>query len=445
MRWHEAIRWRTWSPILLALSIAGWIASLLLRPAGGLRYLTIFLVCFSMACVVFARRWTSRERPSATPPETSARSSPIPSDSPSPDSEELEPNRPSDTTPLSKDGEAVDSRPPTGQADMTVRLQFLGALLGVLAPTLNIVYTTTRDANGPPPPIPAESHLPQESQVTPRTSPALSQGLADWQYRLVEGVGDTDGNGAREVLVIEDDGTGTLFELGANDALVNPLPTFHDWTPYELVTGVGNVDGDPPPEIFVVDGEDGWLLGRTSGGQWVEEENSIEFGRDWSYERIAGVADVDGSGVPEILGANWAGRGDIDELMYLEPSGRYSPDEHRHEVVPEEGDYDWITGVGDVDGNGRPEVLAAIGTRGFLLSFCPNATHLRTELGSGWDYDFLTSLRVFGDPGESAALGVDDGEAVIRKFGSLKKDKRECRRRSVARATTRETYTIRAR
>ena len=102
------------------------------------------------------------------------------------------------------------------------------------------------------------------ASVTPSGSVPTSHGRADWQYQFVEGVGDTDGNGVREVLVVEEDGTGTLFELSANDALVNPLPTFHDWTPYELITGVGNVDSDPTPEIFVEDGEDGWLLGRTS-------------------------------------------------------------------------------------------------------------------------------------------------------------------------------------
>ena len=241
-----------------------------------------------------------------------------------------------------------------------------------------------------------------------------------WRYESVTGVGDTDGDGFLEVLAVAGDGTGTLLEMDDDGTVIEALETFHDWSSYDLIAGLGDVAGHSAPEIFVAAGEDGWILHRTSDGAWREDVDAEDFGRDWDYELVTVLQDVDDSGAPEVLGVNTVANGRTDDLMYIRPGGKYDPDEDRHETLQEEGDYDIVVGVGDIDDDGKQEVLAVIAEQAFLLTFDSDGNYDRTDLEGSWnDLDAVAGLSVFGDEVAPRVLRVRNGKACILTFDSL--------------------------
>lgn len=235
-----------------------------------------------------------------------------------------------------------------------------------------------------------------------------------WQYESVTGVGDTDGDGFPEVLGVDGQGTGTLLEIDNDGTITERLETSHDWSSYHLIAGLGDVIADSAPEIFVASGEDGWVLHRTSDGAWREDADAEDFGIDWDYELLAVLQDVDDSEVPEILGVNTLADGRIDELMYLRPGGKYNPTVDRHEPLQEEGDYDIVAGVGDVDADGQQEILAVMDDQGVLLTFDSNGSYERTDLEGSWgDLDAVAGLTVFGDDAAPRVLKVRNAPACV--------------------------------
>ncbi|HEV2756943.1 MAG TPA: hypothetical protein VG318_14340 [Actinomycetota bacterium] len=256
-------------------------------------------------------------------------------------------------------------------------------------------------------------------------SPQRTFSEPKWPFMFFEGVGDTDRDKAPELLVVDLEGDGVLYELGVDGDLEHPSPTSHDWSAYDLITGLGDLDDDGHSEIFVATHEDGWLLRRAPDGGWTKDPR--EFGRTWDHDVTASVADVDDSHAPEILGINW---GDRDDLMYIGEGGIYDPDLHRYEEVKHLPDYDRVTGLGDFNGDGRPDVLAILGKSGRLLDFCPNATYVSTRLSGSWDYDFITNLKVFGEAGESQIVAVENGEVEIVPLARVDVGRKKCPNRT---------------
>lgn len=236
-------------------------------------------------------------------------------------------------------------------------------------------------------------------------------GGVEREYDMLAGVGNVFASERPDVVAIDSSGKAVILELDSDARVKAKIEAEETWD-YDHLVGLGNIDDDEDVEVLTTRGRPGWIMDYEDLG---EQESSRDLaGRTWSYDFVTAVADVDGSGEPEILGINLDGD---DELLYIE-DGHYTVDDNRSETVQEAGHYDFVTGIGDIDGDEKPEVLAVIDGKGLLLHFDRNAEYTSTELDGSWDYEYLTSLYTFGDEEPGMVLAVRSDEACILSFNS---------------------------
>ncbi|MGH3333978.1 MAG: FG-GAP repeat domain-containing protein, partial [Nocardioidaceae bacterium] len=168
---------------------------------------------------------------------------------------------------------------------------------------------------------------------------------------LVLNVGDWNGDGLGDIMT-RNPGTGSLY-LRAGDgprSFAEPVLAGKGFGDVGLLTGVGDITGDGYPDL--VGQPKGMAMRIYPGNGTVGFKTSYVAHGAISANRQLGIGLWNGDGSPDSI-ARISG-GDLVVYPGNGPGGLMNPTK----VAGGAGVYDWMFGVGDADGNGRPDILA---------------------------------------------------------------------------------------
>lgn len=214
-------------------------------------------------------------------------------------------------------------------------------------------------------------------------------------------VSDLDGDGRAEVLFSASEGEGdvTAWRRGADGG----------WSARTLLAGLdrahtlqaGDMDGDGDTDVVVAQ------LPTSQGKRLLVLENLDGHGTRWAERPVAAdglhngvVADIGGDGDPDIFGSGFTGHPPVRLYVNRADPGRgpLPIDRWTHVGIADGGDRTFGLGFGDVDGDGRIDVIA-----GRAVYRNPGA-----DLTGRWDRIALPSGRH-----GFAALEDDAGRAAV--------------------------------
>ncbi|MEU9857456.1 VCBS repeat-containing protein [Streptomyces sp. NPDC047974] len=155
------------------------------------------------------------------------------------------------------------------------------------------------------------------------------------------------------------------------------------WGSYNHVFGPGDLNGDGKGDLLARD-RSGVLYLQRGNGEGTGFASRIRIGSGWaSYNRLIGAGDVSGDGRADILARDASG------VLWLYKGTGVStrPFETRYRIGAGWNTYRQIVAPGDVDGDGRADLLATT-SGGTLYRYHSTATRgvfaPRAEVGGGW-------------------------------------------------------------
>jgi hypothetical protein len=237
--------------------------------------------------------------------------------------------------------------------------------------------------------------------------------------------GDVNGDGYADLLVGRnwqgDAGGVHLFLGGANGPSASPDRTWPQAQRWEghVVAGLGDLNGDGLSDVAIGSGRRNHhtprleiYLGRPTGPRANPDQTLF------SYDG-AGVtsADVDQDGLADLITA----RRDRIELRYGSAGGL--PVQADQSVpLPEGQDDVWLSALGDMTGDGLPDIIASLDGRSARL-FRTDGTGLDPQWRRVWNNIAITNMTpghmpvtmgdANGDGLADALLGLDDGHSAV--------------------------------
>ncbi|MET9296768.1 VCBS repeat-containing protein [Streptomyces sp. NPDC003077] len=177
------------------------------------------------------------------------------------------------------------------------------------------------------------------------------------------------------------------------------------------VTAVGDLTGDGITDVLAVETATGDLY-RYSGPDYTGSDTArVKIGFGWdSVSNIVGVGDLTGDGIPDILAVD-AETGNLYRYSGPNYSGR-----DKVQIGTNWNSMANVTAVGDLTGDGKPDIIAVETSSGKLFRYSgPDYSGgSRVQIGTGWNvYSSITGV------GDITGDGVADIIAVDNKTGEL--------------------------
>ncbi|MEV4502170.1 transglycosylase family protein [Streptomyces klenkii] len=203
-------------------------------------------------------------------------------------------------------------------------------------------------------------------------------------YDAITGAGDLNGNGVSDLLVRrKSDGHALVYWGKGDGGYTNPTDLGAGWDQYDTITGVGDINKNGVSDLLVRRKSDGHALiywGKGDGGY----TNPTDLGAGWdAYDAITGVGDINSNGVPDLLVRR---KSDGHALVYWgKGDGGYT---NPTDLGAGWDQYDAITGVGDINKNGVPDLMVRRKSDGHALMYWGkgDGTYTApTDLGGGWN------------------------------------------------------------
>ncbi|MEV4673289.1 MULTISPECIES: FG-GAP-like repeat-containing protein [Actinomadura] len=225
-------------------------------------------------------------------------------------------------------------------------------------------------------------------------------------------VGDLTGDGTADLAGV-DRATGKLWlypgpTLAASD---RRLIGTGGWNGMTELTGTGDLTGDGKPDLIAAKKDDGtlWLYpgGTNALGTRIKIGNS-----GWNgMKDLTGIGDLTGDGKPDLIAAK-----KDDGTLWLYPGGTNALGTR---IKIGNGGWNGMTklvGVNDITGDGKPDLIAVRISEGTLWVYpgAPKALGTPKQLGSGWGG--IRSLTYTGDitgDGVSDLIGVQSNTGVM--------------------------------
>ncbi|GAA1693253.1 hypothetical protein GCM10009830_46320 [Glycomyces endophyticus] len=225
---------------------------------------------------------------------------------------------------------------------------------------------------------------------------------------------DYNGDGFQDLLAVrESDGSLLLYSGDAAGSLVSPRVVSTGWATYDVVMA-GDLTGDGIADVLGRDKRTGTLYrcaGDGNGGLGA----AVKVGSGWGAMGLFTALDYDGSGTVDILAVR-----DSDGAMLLYPGrgdGTFGAAQQARTG------FNWIdglTGVGDVDADGRDDFLVRIGQTQeywlFASTSTTGAVMWDTWLGDGSQSRTYSQFTSVGDLDRD---GLTDLVLVDSRSGAL--------------------------
>lgn len=239
-----------------------------------------------------------------------------------------------------------------------------------------------------------------------------------WQKGdVIVGAGGNPAYGKRRIQAVSTDGKLYTYETLGNGLLAprrqapSPYKCSTSYGGTRLMTFASDTALDNRPEMLAVCGN-GWLTGGTEG------QSSI--GGGWGvYNALLGPGDLTGDGKGDLLARDKSGR----LYLYRSTSDEFSVSvpsfASRVDVGGGWGVYDRIVGAGDYTGDGRSDIVART-TAGVLYLYAGTGSTSapfapRVKVGAGWQvYSKLAAIGDVDGDGRGDLLAADRSGHLYR-------------------------------
>jgi len=210
--------------------------------------------------------------------------------------------------------------------------------------------------------------------------------------RQILGVGDLNGDGARDVLAVETSGKVWLYPGNGGTGFRARVAVGVDWSSAGLITDAGDFDGDGVPDVFTRNSRGDLLLWRGTGTGGFRAPKVV--GWRWSgMDVVVGTGDLNGDGHADVVARRKDGK-----LFAYFGNGRGGWASQR-EIGHGWGGIKSIVAPGDFTGDGRRDLLG-ITSSGQLYLYAgrgDGTVNTNGQIGRGW-----TGLANFSGPGPVA-------------------------------------------